>query len=42
MFDFGKNNIEALKNFKQVINRFPDSKYARDSEIFIRCNWKSN
>ena len=26
------NNIKALENFSQVINRFPDSKYARDSE----------
>ena len=28
----GNNNIKALENFSQVINRFPDSKYARDSE----------
>ena len=28
----GKNNILALENFQQIINRFPESKYARDSE----------
>ena len=28
----GKNNILALKNFQQILNRFPESKYARDSE----------
>ena len=28
----GNNNIQALKNFNQIINRFPESKYARDSE----------
>jgi len=28
----GKNNIKALDNFNQVINRFPNSKYAQDSE----------
>ena len=28
----GKNNMLALKNFQQIVNRFPDSKYARDSE----------
>jgi len=26
------NNIEALESFNQVINRFPESKYVRDSE----------
>ena len=37
----GNNNIKALENFEQIINRFPDSKYARDSEqkiIFINEN----
>ena len=28
----GKNNMLALKNFQQILNRFPESKYARDSE----------
>ena len=28
----GKNNVLALKNFHQIVNRFPESKYARDSE----------
>ena len=28
----GNNNIQALRNFNQIINRFPESKYARDSE----------
>ena len=28
----GENNTLALINFKQIVNRFPESKYARDSE----------
>lgn len=28
----GNNNIQALQNFNQIINRFPESEYARDSE----------
>ena len=28
----GSNNINALENFEQVINRFPDSKYTKDSQ----------
>ena len=28
----GKNNQEAMENFNQIINRFPESKYARDSQ----------
>ena len=37
----GKNNQEALENFNQIINRFPESKYARDSQqkiIFVKEN----
>ncbi|MDC0056528.1 outer membrane protein assembly factor BamD [Alphaproteobacteria bacterium] len=37
----GKNNQEALENFSQIINRFPESKYARDSQqkiIFVKEN----
>ena len=37
----GSKNIEALESFNQVINRFPESKYARDSEqkiILIKEN----
>ena len=37
----GRNNIEALESFNQVINRFPESKYTRDSEqkiILIKAN----
>jgi len=37
----GKNNQEAMENFNQIINRFPESKYARDSEqkvIFVKEN----
>jgi len=37
----GKNNLESLENFTQIINRFPNSKYARDSEqkiILIKQN----
>ena len=37
----GSYNTEALESFKQVINRFPESKYARDSEqkiILIKSN----
>ena len=26
------NNIQALDNFNQILNRFPQSKYAKDSE----------
>ena len=28
----GNNNIQALQNFNQIINRFPESEYARDSD----------
>ena len=28
----GKFNTEALNNFKQILNRFPDSEYAKDSK----------
>ena len=37
----GTNNQEAMKNFNQIINRFPESQYARDSQqkiIFVREN----
>jgi len=37
----GRNNDLALKNFQQIIDRFPESKYARDSEqkiLFIKEN----
>ena len=37
----GTYNIEALESFNQVINRFPESKYVRDSEqkiILIKEN----
>ena len=37
----GKNNQEAMKSFHQIINRFPESKYARDSQqkiIFVKEN----
>ena len=37
----GSYNIEALESFNQVINRFPESKYTRDSEqkiILIKEN----
>ena len=37
----GRKNVEALENFNQVINRFPESKYARDSDqkiILIKEN----
>jgi len=37
----GKNNREAMESFNQIINRFPESTYARDSEqkiIFIKEN----
>jgi len=37
----GSNNIKALENFNQVINRFPNSKYARDSQqkiILVKSN----
>ena len=37
----GTNNQEALENFNQIINRFPESKYARDSHqkiIFVKEN----
>ena len=37
----GSNNTEALESFEQVINRFPKSKYVRDSEqkiILIKEN----
>ena len=37
----GTNNQEALESFNQIINRFPESKYARDSQqkiIFVKEN----
>ena len=37
----GDNNVKAIENFNQVINRFPNSEYARDSEqkiIFVKEN----
>ena len=37
----GRNNILAIENFEQIINRFPNSKYARDSEqkiLFVKEN----
>ena len=37
----GSNNINALKSFEQVLNRFPDSKYAKDSQqkiILVKSN----
>ena len=37
----GKNNQKAMENFNQIINRFPESKYARDSQqkiIFVKEN----
>ena len=37
----GLNNLEALKGFEELINRFPDSEYARDGSqkiIFINEN----
>ena len=37
----GKNIHEAMENFNQIINRFPESKYARDSQqkiIFVKEN----
>ena len=37
----GTNNLKALDNFNQIIRRFPDSKYSRDSEqkiIFVKEN----
>ena len=37
----GSNNIKALENFEQVLNRFPDSKYAKDSQqkiILVKSN----
>ena len=37
----GTNNQEAMENFNQIINRFPESKYARDSQqkiIFVKEN----
>ena len=37
----GKNTQEAMENFNQIINRFPESKYARDSQqkiIFVKEN----
>ena len=37
----GSNNINALENFEQVLNRFPDSKYAKDSQqkiILVKSN----
>ena len=37
----GSNNINALENFNQVLNRFPNSKYARDSQqkiILVQSN----
>ena len=37
----GSNNINSLENFEQVLNRFPDSKYAKDSQqkiILVKSN----
>ena len=37
----GSNNIYSLENFEQVLNRFPDSKYAKDSQqkiILVKSN----
>ena len=37
----GSFNINALENFEQVLNRFPDSKYAKDSQqkiILVKSN----
>jgi len=37
----GANNQEALESFNQIINRFPESKYTRDSQqkiIFVKEN----
>ena len=37
----GKNNLNALENFEQVINRFPNSKYSKDSQqkiILVKSN----
>ena len=37
----GKSNEEAKKNFQELLNRFPDSEYAKDSRqklIFINEN----
>ena len=37
----GKSNIEAKKNFQELLNRFPESEYAKDSRqklIFINEN----
>ena len=37
----GKNNMEAKKNFQELLNRFPESEYAKDSRqklIFINEN----
>jgi len=37
----GNNNTKALENFNQIVNRFPNSEYARDSEqkiIFVKEN----
>ena len=37
----GSNNINALKSFEQVLNRFPNSKYSKDSQqkiILVKSN----
>ena len=37
----GSNNTNSLENFEQVLNRFPDSKYAKDSQqkiILVKSN----
>jgi len=37
----GSNNTNALENFEQVLNRFPNSKYAKDSQqkiILVKSN----
>ncbi|SVB50607.1 uncharacterized protein METZ01_LOCUS203461 [marine metagenome] len=37
----GSNNINALENFERILNRFPDSKYAKDSQqkiILVKSN----
>ena len=37
----GNNNFQAIKNFNEVINKFPDSEYTKDSRqkiIYVREN----
>ena len=38
----GSNNLNALENFQQVLNRFPESKYARDSQQKIKLAKSNN